>query len=126
MYCPRCGKQNDDNAEFCSSCGNNLKDINQTPVYNTSQQVNAQYVPNYLAWLIVTTLLCCMPFGIVAIVYSSQVDSKLRNGDYDGAANSSNKAKMWCWIAFGTGILFGIIVIVLTVLAASSFSSISI
>lgn len=121
MYCPRCGKQNDDNAEFCSSCGNNLKDINQTPVYNTPKPVNAQYVPNYLAWSIVTTLLCCMPFGIVAIVYSSQVDSKLRNGDYDGAANSSNKAKMWCWIAFGTGILFGIIVIVLTVLAASSY-----
>ena len=25
MFCPKCGKENDNNAEFCSDCGENLK-----------------------------------------------------------------------------------------------------
>lgn len=119
MYCSKCGKQNDDNAEFCSSCGNSLKGTIQAPANNTYQPMNVPNVPNYLAWSIVATLLCCLPFGIVAIVFSSQVDSKLRNGDYEGAVNSSKKAKMWCWIAFGSGLLFGIIYLIFIIFAAS-------
>lgn len=122
MYCPKCGSQNDDNVEFCTSCGNSLKNINTNqnpaPMYNNYQQINYQHVPNYLAWSIVTTLLCCLPLGIPAIVYSSQVDSKLRNGDYEGAVNSSKKAKMWCWIAFGVGLAVGILYFIFVVLMA--------
>lgn len=29
MYCKNCGAEFDNNANFCSSCGNNLKDIGQ-------------------------------------------------------------------------------------------------
>jgi len=56
-------------------------------------------VNNYLVWSILTTLLCCLPFGVVAIIYSTQVDSKLRMGDYYGALDASKKAKMWCIIS---------------------------
>ena len=24
VYCPKCGKENDENAEYCSKCGTNL------------------------------------------------------------------------------------------------------
>lgn len=123
MYCPKCGTQNDDNAEFCTSCGNSLKNVNTnqnpTPSYNNYQQTNYPHVPNYLAWSIVTTLLCCLPLGIPAIVYSSQVDSKLRNGDYEGAINSSKKAKMWCWIAFGVGLAVGILYFIFVIFVAA-------
>ena len=34
-------------------------------------------VPNYLVWAILATIFCCIPFGIVAIVYSSQVSGHL-------------------------------------------------
>jgi hypothetical protein len=61
-------------------------------------------VPNYLVQAILCTLCCCLPFGIVAIVYSSQVNSKLLAGDYDGAQESSKKARLWCWLSFGFGI----------------------
>ena len=67
-------------------------------------------IPNYLVQSILVTLCCCLPLGIVAIVYSAQVNSKLSAGDIAGAQDSSDKAKMWAWIAFGIGIVVNIIV----------------
>jgi hypothetical protein len=66
-------------------------------------------IPNYLWQSIVCTLCCCLPFGIAAIVFSTQVNSKLAAGDIAGAQESSRKAKMWCWLAFGIGIVVTII-----------------
>ncbi|HUP47556.1 MAG TPA: CD225/dispanin family protein [Thermoanaerobaculia bacterium] len=66
-------------------------------------------VPNYLVPAILVTLCCCVPFGIVAIVYAAQVNSKLAAGDLPGAVDASNKAKMWSWIAFGVGGAFALI-----------------
>lgn len=37
--------------------------------------------PNHLAWALLSTLLCCPPFGIASIVFSSQVNSKWATGD---------------------------------------------
>jgi hypothetical protein len=62
-------------------------------------------VPNYLWQSIVVTACCCLPFGIAAIVFAAQVNSKLAAGDVQGAMESSKKAKMWCWIAFGLGLV---------------------
>jgi hypothetical protein len=72
-------------------------------------------VPNYLIWSIVTTLLCCLPAGVVAIVYSTQVNGKLQSGDYAGAVDASKKAKMWCLISAGTSVVFFIIGILLSI-----------
>ncbi|MEN6371571.1 MAG: CD225/dispanin family protein [Armatimonadota bacterium] len=66
-------------------------------------------VPNHLAESIVVTLFCCLITGIVAIIYSTQVNSKLQQGDYAGAVDSSNKAKTWSWVSFGLG-LVGIVI----------------
>ena len=68
-------------------------------------------IPSYMAWAIVTLILCFWPTGIVAVVYASQVGSKLALGDYAGAQESSHKAKVWCWVTFGiavAGIAIGI------------------
>ena len=37
---------------------------------------------NFLPWAIISTILCCLPFGIVAIVYATQVDSYWFSGNY--------------------------------------------
>lgn len=74
-------------------------------------------IPNYLVQSILTTLCCCLPLGIPAIVFASQVNSKMATGDFTGAAESSRKAKMWCWIAFGLGILTNLIVFGLQIAA---------
>jgi hypothetical protein len=60
--------------------------------------------PNYLVQSILVTLCCCLPLGIVAIVFSAQVNSKFAAGDFAGAADSSAKAKMFCWIGLGLGL----------------------
>lgn len=72
--------------------------------------------PNYLVWAILATLFCCLPFGIVSIVYAAQVDGKFSGGDYAGAMESSRKAKNWalasCLSAVGIGILYIILAVV--------------
>lgn len=69
---------------------------------------------NNMVWAILTTLLCCLPFGIVAIVYASKVDNLWRNGFYDEAYNASQKAKTWsiasAVCAVVGGIIYGILI----------------
>lgn len=60
--------------------------------------------PTYLVWAILCTIFCCMPLGIPAIIYASQVTSCYRNGDYDGAHERSEKAALWVIISFVVGL----------------------
>jgi hypothetical protein len=64
---------------------------------------NASYIPNYLVWSILSTLFCCLPLGIVSIVYASQVDGRRLAGDLQGAQELSHKAKMWAIYAAISG-----------------------
>lgn len=62
---------------------------------------------SYLALAIISTListfLCCLPVGIVGIVYAAQVDSKWNGGDYYGAQRASKNAKTWSLVSIGMG-----------------------
>jgi hypothetical protein len=62
-------------------------------------------IQTYLAQSILVTLFCCLPFGVVAIVYAAQASGKLSAGDYYGAAVAANNAKKWCLIGFCLGII---------------------
>ena len=80
-------------------------------------------VPNYLVQAILCTLFCCLPAGIVSIVYAAQVNSKLAVGDRMGAIQSSENAKKWAWVSFGIGLALVAIYIVIVIAAAASSSS---
>lgn len=97
MYCTHCGSPRPDNATACANCG--------TPVQQFPPQ---QAVSNYLIPAVLVTLCCCLPGGVVAIIYAAQVNTKLAAGDISGAMDSSRKAKMWCWISAGAGLLVGL------------------
>lgn len=73
--------------------------------------------PNYLAFAIITTILCCLPFGIVSIIFAAQVNSKWAAGDFAGAQSSSKNAKTWAWVAFAIGIS-GVVIYLLIILFA--------
>lgn len=60
-------------------------------------------IPNYLWQSIVVTLFCCLPFGIVAIVYAAQVDGLVANHQYEKADAASKSAKTWMIASAVTG-----------------------
>lgn len=61
-----------------------------------SQQRPMQPCPDSnLVWAILTTLFCCLPLGIVAIVYACKVNDRYMMGDIQGAIDASEKAKKW-------------------------------
>ncbi|TCZ85020.1 CD225/dispanin family protein [Lysobacter sp. N42] len=85
------------------------------PIYsapNAPVEEPRRPVPTYLAWSIIGTVLslclCCIigtiP-GIVAIVFSTQVNSALNRGDYVAAQRASSNARLWCWITTALNIL---------------------
>lgn len=71
--------------------------------------------PNYLVWAILTTIFCCLPFGIVSIIYAAQVNSKWMTGDFDGAISSSKNAKVWAWVSFFIALAGGLLWFLLAV-----------
>lgn len=71
---------------------------------------------NGLGLAIASTLLCCVPIGIAAIVFASQVDSKWAAGDFNGAQESAKKAKTFTYVGAGIGFVV-IIAYVILVLA---------
>jgi eukaryotic-like serine/threonine-protein kinase len=60
--------------------------------------------PTHMENAIATTLCCCIPAGIVSIVYASKVKTLWNAGDYEGAAEASNNAKTWYTVAVCGGL----------------------
>ena len=90
----------------------------QVPVerqpYQSQQPYQPQYAdqqpaepcpPTNLAWAIVSTVLCCIPLGIVAIVYATKVTKKYQAGDIEGAKRASEVGAWWCIAAIVLGIM---------------------
>lgn len=105
VFCTKCGVQNEDTGQICVKCGASLQPVSLTSPSISSVAANTAAIPNYLVQSILCTVCCCIPLGIPAIVYSSQVNAKSAAGDIDGARVASNNAKKWCWIAFGVGLV---------------------
>lgn len=59
----------------------------------------------WLAESILVTLLCCLPFGIVGIVYASKVSSLYAQGSYNEAVQASSTAKTWTLVGFICGLI---------------------
>ena len=114
MFCSKCGTQNESNVTVCAKCSE--------PLTESKSSVKA-VVPNYLVQSILVTLFCCLPFGIVALVYAAQVNSKVAANDVAGATEVSNKAKTWCWVSFWTGLGLAIFWFLLAVIGGISSQS---
>lgn len=54
---------------------------------------------NYLVFAILTTILCCMPAGVVSIIYAAKVNGLYAEGKYSEAASASKNAKTWAIVS---------------------------
>lgn len=109
----------------------------QEPTQSTNNWSNSNPVQparpnNNLALSIVATVVslitCCgwvscigVILGIIAIVFSTQVDSKYFAGDYDGAERAAKNAKILSLIAIGT-IVLSIIMIIVSIVMQGGIS----
>lgn len=75
---------------------------------------------NFLVWAILGTLFCCLPFGIVSIVYASKVDGLWYAGYYDEAEEAASKARTWFWWSFGLGLASILLNVIYYVVAGAS------
>lgn len=76
--------------------------------------------PNHLVWAILTTIFCCLPLGVVSIIYAAQVNGKYQSGDVAGAQESSRKAKQWAIWSAVTGVVLSVLWIVLMVVGIAA------
>lgn len=86
----------------------------QASPYNSQQffQNNQTCPPTYMTQAIFLTLCCCLPLGIVSIIYASQVEGKYNNGDFSGAQSASDMAKGFIIGGFISGLILAILYIV--------------
>ena len=104
MFCKNCGKQIPDGAVACPFCGQSL-----------TAAAPAQPVESHLAEAILATIFCCLPFGVVAIVYAAQVSSLVSSGNIAAAQQSSQNAHKWAMISLAVGLVGGVISVLLHV-----------
>jgi len=93
------------------------------PAAHAAPQGFVTKIPNYLWQSICVTVLCCMPFGVPAIIYAAKVDGLQARGDTAGALAASKTAKMWCWVAFGCGLAFILLYVGIMIFAGVSGAS---
>ena len=102
MFCSNCGSNIPANYQACPNCG---MAQNQVPPQRQQQLM----IDNYLVGSILVTIFCCLPFGLVALIYASKVNTCLALGDIAGAQAASQSAKTWMWVGFGCGLASSLI-----------------
>ena len=112
MFCPKCGKEVQDGSPFCPGCGNSFAAPGVQAVQMPAKTISSGLVP-----AILVTILCCLPFGIVAIVYAARVSGLVAAGNLVEAERSAKLSKIWSIVGAVCGIVFSILYALLMLLA---------
>lgn len=107
MKCKFCNSEVEGNERVCPVCGAEVIKTEQEPVMEyqinaAKEEINAK---PYMVFSILATVLCCMPFGIPAIVFASKIEPLQKARDYEGARAAAKKAKMFSIIAAILGVV---------------------
>lgn len=117
MFCRNCGTELPDGSKFCTNCGCSLTE--NSPACTYPSHYRQDRPPTYLALAIIVTILCCMPFGIVSIVYASKTDSYMASGDIGQAWENSRKARNWSVAGIVISLLWWVIYVILILVGIS-------
>ena len=95
----------------------------RSPEKQKGRMENKPQMPDkHLALAIITTLLCCLPTGIVAIIKATKVESLYHAGDYAGAEKASKEAKGWSLIGLWIAVAGWVVYILAMVIGVASLS----
>ena len=94
---------------------------------NVQEQMPMMKPDNHMALAIFTTICCCLPLGIVAIVKANSVNSLYMMKQYQAAVMASNEAKKWSMIGIVISLVVWVIYIVFFggLAALAGFASLS-
>lgn len=71
----------------------------------STRQGNTDTCPKtWMVESILVILFCCLPFGIVGLVYACKVSSLFAQGNYEDAVKASNDAGKWTKTGFFVGL----------------------
>ena len=98
MRCSKCGAELPQDTSVCPACGYQMD-------FNDGQQMPPVQIKSWLAPAILSTIFCCIPFGIVSIVFAAKANHAAGGGNFQLAQQAAKKAKTWFWISFVCGIL---------------------
>ena len=88
-----------------------------TTSYTTTTPPTGEIPPmkpaNWLWQSIVATLLCCLPFGVVGIIFAAKVDSLYNSGRYAESVKASKNAKTWTLVAVVAALIYYAVLIVM-------------
>lgn len=99
----------------------------QKPVYQDQPNQQTHNVlpgvkpDNFLVFAIISTVLCCLPLGIVSIIHSTKVDNLWNSGRYMEAKNASNQAKQFAIYSAIAGVVVWGIYLILVVAGAGGY-----
>lgn len=81
------------------------------------EEIRPQRPNSYLALAIISTIICCLPAGVVSIVYATQVNSAYEDGNYAKAQSASKNAKTWGIVSIVAAAAFWLLYIIIFGLA---------
>ena len=116
------GQQNQNYTQQAPNYGQQNQGYYQQNNFNGMPQEPVNWVP-YLILSIISTLCCCLPFGVVGIVFSAKINSAMLAGNLEEAQNNAKMARIWIIVSFAIGILTWLIYMVLIVTGAVSGSA---
>ena len=90
---------------FCQKCGIDLGESQESLCLECKEKSLNSEVKDYTIYSVLSMVLCCVPFGVVSLIYSSKAAMLVKNGKTSEAEEMSQKAKNWAIAAAITGFI---------------------
>ena len=110
MYCPKCGQQNPDEAQFCGNCGENLPTTASPSSSNTPRSTpsastgSGGAVSNEMKWGVAIASVFIPLIGIImGAIYMA-----------DANVEKKSAGRQWLFVGIGAGVSWCVIVSLLS------------
>ena len=103
---------------FCQKCGIDLGESQESLCPECKEKSLQLEIKDYTVYSVLSMVFCCVPFGVVSLIYSSKSAQLVKDGKTSEAMEMSQKAKTWAIAAAITGFILTLIYITYDILSA--------